>query len=156
MSVGPGDFISQYLTYAGETEVPAFFSRWAALSGIGAYLGRQYYFQHGHFNIYPNQYCMLIGSPGTRKSTAIKLMRKLLQDAGYSTIAADKTTKEKFMLDLAGADEPVSTEDILETNLFGDLANEQDAEMFVMADEFNDFFGNGNIEFISLLGTLWD
>ena len=25
-----------------------------------------------------------------------------------------------------------------------------------MADVFNDFFGNGNLEFISLLGTLWD
>jgi len=152
----PGDFFSQYLAFAGETEVPAFFSRWAAISGIGAFLGRRFFFQHGHFNIYPNQYCMLIGSPGTRKSTAIKLMRKLLQDAGYDTIAADKTTKEKFMLDLAGEGSDEAAGDILDQNLFGDIKNEADAEMFVMADEFNDFFGNGNIEFISLLGTLWD
>jgi hypothetical protein len=101
---------------------------------------------------------MLIGSPGTRKSTAIKLMRKILVETGYTTIAADKSTKEKFLLDLAGeGDEGAlqTPEELLDQNLFGDT-NGTDAEMFIMADEFNDFFGNGNIEFISLLGTLWD
>mgnify|MGYP004417314662 CR=1 FL=1 len=28
--------------------------------------------------------------------------------------------------------------------------------MFVAIDEFNDFIGNGNIEFISMLGNMWD
>ncbi len=155
------DFFSSYLAYTSETEVPAIFNRWAAISGIGAFLGRQYYFQHGHFTIQPNTYCMLIGSPGTRKSTAIKLMKKLLTDSGYTTIAADKSTKEKFLLDLAGetgeGKSLLSPDELLDQNLFGDSDDlKQDAEMFIMADEFNDFFGNGNIEFISLLGTLWD
>lgn len=157
----PEDFFSSYLSYTSNTEVPAFFSRWAAITGIGAFLGRQLYFEHGHFTIHPNMYTMLIGSPGTRKSTAIKLMKKLLINAGYDTIAADKTTKEKFLLDLAGESgdpkEIKSVQSILEENIFGDSdEGKQDAECFIMADEFNDFFGNGNIEFISLLGTLWD
>ena len=153
-----GDFFSSYLEYTDNTESPKIFHRWSAIAGIGAFLGRQYYFQHGHFTIYPNVYSMLIGSPGTRKSTAIKLMRKILVEAGYTTIAADKSTKEKFLLDLAGeGDEGAlpTPEELLDKNLFGD-DNASDAEMFIMADEFNDFFGNGNIEFISLLGTLWD
>jgi hypothetical protein len=111
---------------------------------------------------------MLVGASGTRKSTAIKLFKKLLVQAGYSTIAADKTTKEKFILDLSGeSDIEESTiksgqqmEDFLSQNLWGtdeeQAATKPDAEMFIMADEFNDFFGNGNVEFISLLGTLWD
>ena len=102
---------------------------------------------------------MLIGSPGTRKSTSIKLMRSFLTQAGYTTIAAEKSTKEKFMLDLAGeTGDPnnVSADDILDKNLFGNGNDDSDSEMFIMADEFNDFFGNGNIEFISMLGTLWD
>ena len=156
-----GDFISDYISYASESsEVPAIFHRWAAIAGLGAYLGRQYYFKHGHFNIYPNIYSMLIGSPGTRKSTAIKLMKKILLDAGYNTIAADKTTKEKFLMDLAGEvgehDGKLTPDELLDQNLFGADDAKQDAEVFVMADEFNDFFGNGNVEFISLLGTLWD
>lgn len=110
---------------------------------------------------------MLVGASGTRKSTAIKLFKKLIQDAGYHTIAADKTTKEKFILDLSGesddASVPIKTagqmEDFLSENLWGsgeDETGKADAEIFIMADEFNDFFGNGNVEFISLLGTLWD
>lgn len=114
-------------------------------------------------------YIMLIGSPGTRKSSAIKLVKKIVQSAGYSTIAADKTTKEKWLLDLAlqhedegDGNEILNGSSILDKNLFG--ADESDsallsrppAECFIMADEFNDFLGNGNIEFISLLGVLWD
>lgn len=154
---GATDFFSQYLEYTSGIEPPAVFQRWCAISGIGAYLGRQFYFQHGHFVIYPNTYTMLIGSPGTRKSTAIKLMRSLLVQSGYGTIAAEKSTKEKFLLDLSGeGDGNLSSDDILDQNLFGDGAGKSDAEMYIMADEFNDFFGNGNIEFVSLLGTLWD
>lgn len=153
------DFFSSYLPYTSETEIPQFFSRWCAIAGIGAYLGRQFYFKHGHFTIHPNQYCMLIGTPGTRKSVAIKIMKSILIGAGYDTIAAEKTTKEKFLMDLAGEisehDQKGSSPDnFLDANLFG--ASDQDAEVFIMADEFNDFFGNGNLEFISLLGSLWD
>ena len=149
------DFFSHYLEYTSNIEPPAIFNRWALITAIGAFLGRQYYLEHGHFHICPNTYTMLMGVSGTRKSTAIKLIRKLVVAAGYTTIAADKSTKEKFLLDLAGEDtEHINGHDILETNLFGD-AN-ADREIFITADEFNDFFGNGNIEFISLLGTLWD
>jgi len=157
------DFFSLYFQYTADTEVPAFFHRWAALNGIGAYLGRGFHFNHGHFNIYPNTYCMLIGSPGTRKSTAIKLMKSLLKKAGYETIAADRTTKEKFLLDLSGdTGEPDSgagakKEYSLDTmNIFGEDYDTTDKEMLIAADEFNDFIGLGNHDFISLLGNLWD
>lgn len=151
MSAAETDIFDLYLDYTGNSESPAIFNRWSLIAGIGALLGRQYSFDHGHFTVYPNMYTMLIGSSGARKSWAIKLMRKLLIQAGYTTIAADKTTKEKFLLDLAGE---TNGYDILEETLFGD--SEEDKEIFIMADEFNDFFGNGNLEFISLLGTLWD
>jgi energy-coupling factor transporter ATP-binding protein EcfA2 len=151
------DFFAAYFSYVGETEAPAIFHRWAAIAGIGAYLGRNYSFNHGHFHIQPNIYSMLIGTAGSRKSTAIKLMKQLLVRAGYDTIAADKTTKEKFLLDLSGEDTGEELESSIDQNLFGGTVNESaPKEIFVMADEFNDFFGNGNIEFISLLGTLWD
>ena len=146
------DFFSQYLEYVKETECPVFFHRWCAIASIGAFLERRYHFQHGHFDIYPNCYVMLIGNPGTRKSTAIKIIQSLIMQAGYTDIAADKTSKEKFLLDLAGEDAPA---DPLEASLWGKEADDV-SNCFIMADEFNDFFGNNNLEFISLLGTLWD
>lgn len=153
------DFLTEYLAYTANTEIPAFFNRWSAIAGIGAMLGRQYFLPHSHKIIYPNMYVMLIGTSGTRKSTAIKLMKKFMIGAGYINIAASKTTKEKFLLDLSGeTDDPnsryKSTEDFLDQHLSGSGADVR--ECFIMADEFNDFFGNGNIEFISLLGNLWD
>jgi energy-coupling factor transporter ATP-binding protein EcfA2 len=155
-------FFDMYFEYTKETECPKFYHRWAAISGIGALLGRDYFFQHGHFQVNPNMYTMLIGNPGTRKSTAIKILKQLLVQTGYHTIAADKTTKEKFLLDMAAYLEAPEGENILEQNLFGEgdsdesLLTKQPAECYIAADEFNDFMGNGNIEFISLLGTLWD
>lgn len=146
------DFFSHYLGYVKETECPVFFHRWCAIASLGAFLERRYHFQHGHFDIYPNCYVMLIGNPGTRKSTAIKIIQNLIMQAGYTDIAADKTSKEKFLLDLAGED---AKEDPLEASLWGKESTDV-SNCFIMADEFNDFFGNNNLEFISLLGTLWD
>lgn len=148
------DFISAYLEYIGQSESPTTFHRWSCLSVLGAWLGRRYSFQHGHFNIASNLYVMLMGGAGSRKSTAIKIATSLIKKAGYKTVAAERTTKEKFLMDLAGEDS-YESEDILDKNLFGD-GPAGVAEILVAADEFNTFVGNGNIEFLSLLGVLWD
>jgi hypothetical protein len=79
--------------------------------------------------------------------------------AGYTTISAERTSKEKFLLDLAGHDDDAQTDidTILNKNLFGDADNETTVRpMFIGADEANDFFGIGNLEFLSILGSLWD
>lgn len=165
------DFFRAYLQYTGGGEVPVFFNRWSAIAGLGALLGRQYWVNHGRKKLYPNTYCMLIGTAGSRKSTAINTIREILQLAEYQTIAADKSSKEKFLVDLSGEPEqefdargkPIASTaksgaDILASNLWGDddsKANDT-SEMFIMADEFNDFLGSGNMDFISLLGNLWD
>lgn len=158
-------FLQQYFSYVGETEAPMFYHRWAILSSIGAYLGRQFYTSILPGSAYPNIYSMIIGAPGTRKSTAIKLAKRVLTDAGYDTISADKCSKEKFLMDLAGMDgegEGSNTkfgknlDSLLDENIFGDIGSQEPREMFIACDEFNDFIGPGNMEFISLLGNLWD
>lgn len=161
------DFFAAYFNYLGETEAPIFFHRWSVIAAVGALLERNYYLHHGHFVVNPNMYVMLIGDPGTRKSTAIKMVKRLLAMSGYTTFSADKTTKEKFLLDLSGAEFDETGKEILSSsqgdalvakNLWGaDVLEETPAaQMFIAADEFNEFMGNGNIEFISLLGNLWD
>lgn len=148
------DFITAYLTYVGDTEAPVAFHRWSCISILGAWLGRRYSFQLGHFNIASNIYTMLMGGAGSRKSTAIKIATNLIRKAGYDRIAAERTTKEKFLMDLAGEESIDAAGDIMEQNLFGPAVS--DCEILIAADEFNTFIGNGNIEFLSLLGVLWD
>lgn len=152
------NFLQQYLAYVGDSESPAIYHRWCCLSMVGAYLSRTYKLEHGHFEIFPNLYVMLIGQPGARKSTAIKLAQRIITGAGYTKISADRSSKEKFLLDLAGEEMGTPAEmldNILDQNLWGESTNANN-EMYIACDEFNDFIGSGNVEFISMLGTLWD
>lgn len=150
-----------YFTYRKETEVPLIFHRWSLIGCLGAFLGRQCWLPFGSSRVFPNMYIMLVGNPGTRKSTAVKQARKLLEAAGYSSFSAEKTTKEKFILDLEGegGNDLDSGKNLVFENLFGagaDTAGATPRETFIVADEFNEFIGNGNVEFLSLLGALWD
>ena len=161
------DFFDLYFQYVEKTEPPTIYHRWAILSALSAYLGRQVWLPFGEDRIFPNHYVMLVGDPGTRKSTAIKKAAKLIRAAGYETFAAEKTTKEKLILDLAGVDaedkayapKGASGFDVLANlNLSGGSSVGQGApaELFIAADEFNTFMGAGNVDFQALLGVWWD
>lgn len=148
------DFFSSYLQYVSGGEAPIAAHRWSALTALGALLERNIFLTHGHGLIHPNLYCMIIGESASRKSSAIKLPKNLLIAAGYKTLSAEKTSKEKYLADLAAHTE--DGQDILDRNLFGDVDESAVTPSFVVADEANDFFGINNVEFLSILGSLWD
>ena len=156
----PTSLFDLYFNYVEKTEPPVIFHRWSLITCMGAMLGRQFKLPFGDFNIHPNQYVMLIGDPGTRKSTAIKLAKRLISAAGYDKFSAERTSKEKFLLDLEGIEGDlgeVTGGNAVMRNLFGeDGAGSDPREVFITADEFNEFVGTSNLEFLSLLGSLWD
>lgn len=157
--------LEQYLDFLADTEPPQQFHRWAFLSCIGAQLSRNIYITHGHQRIYPNMYVMLVGAPATRKSTSIKIAKKLIEDAGYTNFAFSKSSKQKFLLDWSdgyiGSSGALTLEDALDipiNTVVGELTSKSEfvSDCFIAQDEFIDFIGQGNFEFISLLTTLWD
>jgi hypothetical protein len=147
------DFFDAYLEYAqvGKSEPPASFHRWTALSMLSALIGRNAHLQFGHGLIYPNQYIMLMGSPGTRKSSAINIGIKLLRKAGYKKFSSDKTSKERFLMDMMEID---SSDDDIDDLL--DMSVDGTAETYVAIGEFTDFIGHNNMEFVTMLTNLWD
>jgi hypothetical protein len=160
-----------YFKYAEHTEPPTIYHRWSLITSISAYLGRSFWLPFGSTRIFPTMYVMLIGNPGTRKSTAIKMARRVISSAGYDTFAAERTTKEKFLLDLEGAPDESDAytksgrkQSIAASDVLRDLkltASEEThdgipREIFITADEFNEFAGAGNLDFLSTLGSLWD
>jgi len=154
-------FISSFMSVFEEMEPPANITRWAGLSAVSVMLGRNFYFRHGTSVINPNMYVMFLGSSGTRKSTPIKYAKKVLKLAGIEHIAAERTSKEKFIMDLAGVIEGEESRIVKDLNSFlnstGNITESSSpAECFIAADEANDFLGQGNLEFLSLLGSLWD
>lgn len=161
--------IEEYLKYTDDTEAHKVAHRWCIMSAIATLLGRRVWLQHGHFKVNPNMYVMLLGNAGSRKSTAIKMMKKHLIAIGYDKLAADKTRKEKFLMDLAGMDdsedEKVKTkeqkqkqyDEMMSQNLWGDSVDGQEPkESYIMADEWIEFSGTGDTEFYTTLGNLWD
>lgn len=151
------DFLEMYLQYTADTEATATFHRWSAIVGVGAYLERNIWIQHGASRHFSNHYAMLLGESGSRKSAAIKGFVRILKEAGYKTLAAEKTSKEKFCADLA-AQHHAAEDDISDELIFGgSAASESDiTPVLIACDEANDFFGINNIEFLSLLGSWWD
>lgn len=143
-------FFQRYLEYVGESEAPLLYHRWTAVGIVAAIIGRKLFLPFGHGQIYPNMYTQLMGAPGTRKSTAISIGKKLLKDAGYTRFAADRMSKERFLMEMV----PVTEEDLdadLELLVF-----DSPSETFVVAEEFGDFIGPGNMEFATMLTKLWD
>lgn len=151
---GQNDFVSRYMRFCDidNSEAPAIYHRWVCFSILGALLGRQVHIEFGSSRIYPNQYIMLMGSPGTRKGSAMGIGRKLLKAAGYKRFSADKTSKERFLMDMRYTDlDPSTIAEDLET-----LAMDSPQESYIMSGEFTDFIGQGNMEFVTLLTNLWD
>ena len=155
---GSRDFFKHYLEYTSGTEVPAHANRWSAIGMLGAWLGRDVYVKFGSAKLYANQYIMLLGEAGSKKSTAIKTSKRILKEAGYSSFSAEKISKEKFLTELSKKQAATSfgANDFLDQQLFGDLSETEYREVWICADEFNDFFANNIFEFCSTLGNLWD
>ena len=163
------NFFDYYFDFVNldEQEAPANCHRWAVISMIAAMLGRNYWTQFGRGIILPNQYIQIIGLPASRKSTAIKLAKSVLKAYGYTNFAPEKTSLEKFLIDLhdlTWGEEGTDTAEIttLDENIFGTGNPKERAAMMEIAncyianDEFVDFIGRNNVDFISLLGTFWD
>lgn len=152
------DFLAKYLRYTSKTESPTFFHRWSGITCLAAWIGRSVHLPFGHQNIHANMYVMLVGLAGTKKSTAIKIGAKLLKEAGYTKFAARKTRQEKFLLDMSeGTHTPTDASSFLDMDLGIDIdSSSAPCEVFAAADEVNNFIGCGNLEFMSILGELWD
>ena len=144
------DYFQKYLDYVGHSESPIIYHRWTSIAIIAALLCRNIHIPFGHSVIYPNMYLQLMGAPGTRKSTAISIGKKLLKEVGYHRFAPDRMSKERFLMEMAPPELDGLDED-LELLVF-----DKPSEIFVVAEEFGDFMGMNNMEFLTMLTKLWD
>ena len=151
------DFVSTYMRMCKleESEAPAIYHRWCIISAMGALLGRQIWINFGTGPIYPNQFIMLMGEPGTRKGSAYGIAKKLLKQAGYKRFAKDKSSKERFLVDMKSTDSDTN-EGPMDVAQLEELVMDAPAETYIMSGEFTDFIGQGNMDFITFLTNIWD
>ena len=157
------DFIQEYTKLVTPcTESPIIYHDWAILTSIGAMLSRNVWLEFGIDNIYPNMYTVLLGPAAGRKSSAINFAKKFLELTGFREFAKDKSSKEKFLSDLArgfGKKQVISPTEVEALLMAGedelDLAGPA-SNVLISAGELLDFLGPADQQFITLLTNLWD
>ena len=78
------DWLEYYMKYTQRTEPPELYHLWSGLAAISSALRRKCYCDWGALRglVYPNIYVALVGPPGGRKGTAMKIAKSFVQQLG--------------------------------------------------------------------------
>ena len=140
------DLINAYLQFTDHSEPCRAYRIWSILGAIGGAMRRRCWLTWDNV-FYPNQYIVLIGPSGTRKSTAMRPAKSMLIDIGI-TIASQRVTNEGFIDELAESESGVTI------NNHGQPVSS--CSLTVLANELAVFIGHQNNRFIEDLTDLWD
>jgi hypothetical protein len=169
-----------------DTESPRIFHVWSALFAVSAALGRRCYLPFGTGDIYPNMFTLLIGTPGTRKSTAASQAKRVLKSCtGVRFAPKDTGFQRQGLLDafrgvenehakefaqaaesLSKVDELASLMDLVRATTVAEETEEETKESFVdeadkhhlalVASEFSQVIGQNNMSMMDFLGERYD
>ncbi len=96
-----GNWLGYYAKYTQESESPDDFHLWTGLSIIASAVRRNVWLNQGTYILYPNLYVVLVGPPGrVRKSTTIRLGRRLLLNLENINFGPDSVTREELIRQL--------------------------------------------------------
>jgi Protein of unknown function (DUF3987) len=142
-------WIHYWEEYMSDTESPAEFNTWCAISTISATLKRNVWIDRGKFILYPNTYIILISPPGIGKGTAINPVLELLNDSNTANIMSDRVTAEKVIERLSdgwGTGTKVTS---------GKVAIVSDRSCLIAATELPIYL-NSSVWTMELMCDLWD
>ena len=88
-------YLHNYTILTGTNEAPEIFHRWSSLSLLSHVIGRRVWIDWGIVGIvHLNLYVVLVGGPGSKKSTAMKIARGFAGHFEDIVIAGESMTKE--------------------------------------------------------------
>lgn len=179
MSLAPiikNDFLLTHLKYVHNTESPILMHVWSAIMAASAAMGRHVWIDSGARRLYANNYCLLVGPPGTRKNSAINVAVDLLRKNTQVKFAPDDTGGQRQGLiaaienstdnkmktdfdDLVSDPKNFGVEDLailgnINLNLKKDDPDKH--AMFINATEFGSFLGQGSLDMTRFLIKMWD
>lgn len=164
-----------------DTESPRVFHIWSALWAVSSSLGRRCWLPFGTFDLFPNQYVLIVGSPASRKSTALSLARKLVKNSTGVRFAPADTggQRQGLVIAMQGSEEDHSKEYLGAAELgarentissltdLAEITNVPDETQFEIADadkhhisvaasEFSRFIGQNNLSMMDFLVERYD
>lgn len=176
-------YLNDYLALVEDTESPRIFHIWSAIFAVSAALGRRCYLPFGSFDIFANHYILLVGTPGTRKTTAASLGKKVLKASTGVRFAPSDTgfQRQGLVLALLGPETDENSQEYLGaaelgarensitsltqleeiTNVkpdvvesFVDVADRH--HIAIVASEFSRVVGQNNMAMMDFLGERYD
>ena len=100
------NWLKTYGEYTKESESPDIYHLWTGLSVLASAVRRNLYLDQGIYQVIPNLYVILIGPRGkVKKSTTIRMGRKILLAADDILFGPDSLTRAELIAELARAGE---------------------------------------------------
>lgn len=129
-----GNWLQAYQEYTKESESPTSYHLFCGLSALASAVRRNVWLDQGLFVVYPNLYVVLVGPSGkVRKSTSIRLARKLLYAVDEVNMGPDSVTREELIQQMA-----------------------QDPEMTLHSTELSSLIEPSGIKMIQFLTDIFD
>lgn len=147
MSRNLSDWLEYYLKFTQNSEPPRLYHLWTGVSCIASCLQRKCWLNWGYDNIYPNFYCVLVGPPGGRKGTAMKIGKSFLQQLKIPLSSDSLGSIQTLYKELSEATGTYKTED--------DVILEHKS-LSVWSEEFQVFLHNADQRLIPNLTDLFD
>lgn len=163
------NWLEAYLDFTRETEPPLRYHLWTGVSTIAACMQRKCHLDWGHMQIYPNLYILLVGPPGGRKGTAMKIGKKFLKEL-HVPMAAEYMTRPALVQSLEEAIKPLEPENVklpkagetvacpkgplLDANRT--ILGPAHCSLTIFSEEFAVFLGEKNPDMVMTLTDLFD
>jgi len=140
------DWITRYLELNDNSEPPICYHLWTAIVTIAACMQRKCYLDWGMTAIYPNFYAILVGPPGGRKGTAMKVGKSMLNELDVM-LSSDCVTRAQLVEELEEAKQTIEI-----------APNEvsMHCSLTVFSEEFAVFLGEKNPDIVVTLTDLFD
>lgn len=145
-----GDWLQQYEKYVDGTESPKDYNFWSGISILSASLKRAVCLPTGQYDLYPNQYIILVGPPGVGKGTAITPAVGIAKKADTVNYLSDRITAERVIEKLATGFQKMSI-----NTAKGTVSPVNESSATIISKELPVFIGASDW-MLPLLCQLWD
>lgn len=147
MSRNLSDWLQAYIAFTQRTEPAQLYHLWSGIQAITSCLQRKCWLSWGHQIIYPNLYVLLVGPPGGRKGSAMRIAKSLIQEITIPMSSDCLGSIQTLYKELMDAEQNYRSAD-------GSIHAHK--SLSVWSEEFQVFIGDSNPQIIQNLTDLFD
>lgn len=151
-------FIEDYLLTTEGTEPCLEYHTWCMLHTLSVFAGKRIWFDLGHLRFYPHLYIILVGDPGSRKTTAMNFSRDTIRDSKVCPVSATQITKEALTQTMSATidGKPKKTPFVGQKLFALDGKSYEYNQYAIFASELVDFIAVNPLGFLDFLTSVWD